>query len=486
MLIEKPVERSGFLVVGVDFGTTYTGVAYAHSEVPDPNRIAVITKWPGAGTQTRPKVPTEIGTLPSGKRGWGWQLRAGMKRFGGFKLLLDPKAGDKAYNDEQLLLTLDPGDPSARSQLREGESATDMATEYLALIYEEVMTALGRRFPNSLGGLKIKFIITTPAMWSRAAQHNTLMAARAAGFGSRPQDHLEPVTEPEAAACYAMKEVNVSEGQVACISDSASWQPDRQIIICDAGGGTVDLVTYAIDQVHPFLKVLETVPPRGGFCGATSLDERFLQLLRRRLGRQARLLDGPRAGRGSRLMQSFDDVKRNFGTSHYEEGELIEHGIRGIREDIDNGIEEEYIKLSHDDMKSIFDPVIDKVLTLIQDMAKEARRREPTKPVTGIILVGGFGESMYLTQRLKRWASRQSPPVFLCNPNESWAAIAKGAVCYGLEGIVHRRVLPCHYGAVLDSPFDADIHDPNYTYTSRWSKELYSSDGMEWFAKMVG
>ena len=169
-------------------------------------------------------MPTELGYQESGVTRWGWQLAPGAPRYGGFKLLLDPTAGRKAYNDEQLALTLDPGNPSMKSSLRPNSSATDMATDYLKLIYAEVMEKLTKSFPSTINTVKIKFVITTPAMWSPAAQHNTLQAAKAAGFGSRPQDIIEPVTEPEAAASYALREMNAYASQNDNTDGSSDWQ----------------------------------------------------------------------------------------------------------------------------------------------------------------------------------------------------------------------------------------------------------------------
>ncbi|KAK3063619.1 hypothetical protein LTR53_018835, partial [Teratosphaeriaceae sp. CCFEE 6253] len=46
------------LIVGVDFGTTYSGVAAAYSATPD--EIDIIKTWPGGNGITSDKVPTEI------------------------------------------------------------------------------------------------------------------------------------------------------------------------------------------------------------------------------------------------------------------------------------------------------------------------------------------------------------------------------------------------------------------------------------------
>lgn len=43
------------LIVGIDFGTTFSGVAYAFA-TNNEAREDIITEWPGAGTHTKQKV----------------------------------------------------------------------------------------------------------------------------------------------------------------------------------------------------------------------------------------------------------------------------------------------------------------------------------------------------------------------------------------------------------------------------------------------
>lgn len=67
-----PPERGGrVIVVGVDFGTTFTGVAYAESQRPD--RVHVINAWPNhAGREEQSgKVQTKIRYNGDGTFQWG-------------------------------------------------------------------------------------------------------------------------------------------------------------------------------------------------------------------------------------------------------------------------------------------------------------------------------------------------------------------------------------------------------------------------------
>jgi len=57
-------------------------------------------------------------------------------------------------------------------------------------------------------------------------------------------------------------------------------------VLCDAGGGTVDLISYTITQLHPILKVKEAAAGTGGLCGSTFLNRRFGEFLTQKLGNE--------------------------------------------------------------------------------------------------------------------------------------------------------------------------------------------------------
>jgi hypothetical protein len=191
--------------------TYFLGVAYALSDDPDPSKIEVITQWPGVGggseNTTLYKAPSEIsyGSIPNR---WGYNFRIGMPRYGWFKLLLDPQAGERAYNDSNLETAFDPGNPNALLSLAPGKTAVDMCADYLKLVYDHAMFQLRRRMPNMFDETPIQFILTTPGMWGDNAQHSTRIAAERAGFGSRAGDMIFMVSEPEAAAAYSLKTLN--------------------------------------------------------------------------------------------------------------------------------------------------------------------------------------------------------------------------------------------------------------------------------------
>ncbi|CAG8834605.1 36748_t:CDS:2, partial [Racocetra persica] len=100
--------------------------------------------------------------------------------------------------------------------------------------------------------------------------------------------------------------------------------------------------------------------------------------------------------------------------------------------------EEWIIDLDFDTVKSMFDPVIAKILRLIGDQLSKC------SDCSVLFLVGGFGESKYLQHRIKERFENQ---VMVAIPPNPSAAIVTGACEYGLDmKIVTTRVLKWTYG----------------------------------------
>jgi hypothetical protein len=78
-------------------------------------------------------------------------------------------------------------------------------------------------------------------------------------------------------------------------------------ILCDAGGGTVDLISYTITSLNPILKIREAAPGSGGLCGSAFLNRRFGEFLVEKLGQQRGWDDEILA----EAMERFDNVVSN-------------------------------------------------------------------------------------------------------------------------------------------------------------------------------
>lgn len=112
--------------------------------------------------------------------------------------------------------------------------------------------------------------ITVPAVWSDMAKAKTRACAERAGMGAGAALHI--ISEPEAAALYALHAL-----------DPHSLKIGETFMICDAGGGTVDLITYKISALKPILKLAEAGPGSGSACGSSILNRRFRKFLEEKL-----------------------------------------------------------------------------------------------------------------------------------------------------------------------------------------------------------
>jgi serine/threonine-protein kinase ATR len=57
----------------------------------------------------------------------------------------------------------------------------------------------------------------------------------------------------------------------------------RKFVVCDAGGGTVDLISYEVAQVNR-LELKEVTEGTGGKCGSSMLNMRFRRHLKQTHG----------------------------------------------------------------------------------------------------------------------------------------------------------------------------------------------------------
>ena len=150
-------------------------------------------------------------------------------------------------------------------------SAEKLVQDYLIALRKHAEQILRYKLPQSaLHSTPIEYVITVPAVWSDSAQAKTRVCAEKAGMGLGSALHV--ISEPEAAAVYALDAMdphNLSIGDI--------------FVVCDAGGGTVDLITYTISALRPTLQLKEASPGTGALCGASFFNQRFLEHLKKKL-----------------------------------------------------------------------------------------------------------------------------------------------------------------------------------------------------------
>ncbi|KAK6329778.1 hypothetical protein TWF730_006077 [Orbilia blumenaviensis] len=474
MVSTRPIESQRYhLIVGVDYGTTYSGLSFILSRHNDPSEIRDYTEWPSntvtGHTQTGLKTPSRIAYAEDNKiskNRWGYEVGAGLKQYSWMKLHLDKEADPTDFDDPDLSEEITKGIIA----LGESRSAEDITSDYLKELYVHLMGVLEKKYTKPvLQVTSIKFWLTKPAIWSDKAEVKTLRAAKKAGFGSRPGDEICLILEPEAAALATITGLS-REFKTAA-------KPGDSIIVCDCGGGTVDLTGYVIAEKNQRLVLHETCPAIGGKCGGTAVDRNLRKWMSRRYGESFDSLPEEFKGPGSEFMQGFEWNKRKFGTPDDFDDMIL--GMDDVDPD-DEYYDESWEKLAitNEVMRELFEPVIQKIIDLVQTQIDRVRKLRK-KPVNKLFLVGGFGDSAYLQQRL---ASYLRPQNIIVNfpGNKSWGAVAKGAVVRGLEmATIDTRRCRTSYGTEIIRPFREGIDQEEDSFIHPFLGKV-ASGYMQW------
>lgn len=120
-------------------------------------------------------------------------------------------------------------------------SEEDVVTDYLRSLCEHTVKVLELKIGRAFKGMMtLDFVIMVPAMWPEKAKAVAFSCAERAGFGKAFK--LRIISEPETATMHALH-----------ASSPHGLEVGDKIVLCDAGGGTVDLTTFSIPQLTPIL-----------------------------------------------------------------------------------------------------------------------------------------------------------------------------------------------------------------------------------------
>lgn len=157
--------------------------------------------------------------------------------------------------------------------LRAVHDVDQLIQHYLSGLLGHVMTAARETMTDNVETYATDFILTVPAIWSERSTQRTIRALQGAR-GFPPNATVSVLSEPEAAAIYTFEKI-----------DRHGLNIGDTFVVVDAGGGTVDLITYTLNSLQPTLEVTEAAPGSGGMCGSQFLNSRFLQFLDAKLGK---------------------------------------------------------------------------------------------------------------------------------------------------------------------------------------------------------
>jgi hypothetical protein len=109
-------------------------------------------------------------------------------------------------------------------------------------------------------------------------------------------------------------------------------------VVSDAGGGTVDLITYEVVTLQPNLQLREIVPGSGGMAGSLGLNRRFEEAVKKLVGEAVYAELRDHKGYSNALRMFDRDVKRSFSGEPDEEY-YVSFMMAGLDDKPDAGLE---------------------------------------------------------------------------------------------------------------------------------------------------
>lgn len=346
---------------------------------------------------------------------WGFALRRNEDQIRYVKLFLDSSESGRALAPETL------------AQLeRVDKTVISVVTDFLRAITAHIRGILEQEDPYHYDAAgNERWVLTFPAIWLEPTRDSLRRAALDAGVGPE----IDFVSEPEAAATYALRSM-----------EGVGFRKGDNFLVCDAGGGTVDLIAYEIRRMQP-LEIQESTVGSGGYYGANSLNTSFFALVQKKLGDTvfAKLREKhPTAWESAQ--ENFEILKQRFHAKYQPPFDVPFPGVN-----IDGIINNGCFELSHQELAEMFRVVIADIEDLIGKQITQANR--VGKDITRLLLVGGFGQSERLFNVLT--ASLDSKIQVYRSPN-AITAVARGAVLHGLaEKVVSKGSNICAIGKDL-------------------------------------
>ncbi|KAJ6491572.1 hypothetical protein DFH09DRAFT_1377208 [Mycena vulgaris] len=427
------------LIISIDVGTTFTATSFCLLQPGNVPKFEEILRWPKQATPDA-KVPSVLYYDNDGKaRAFGAETED--------EDTIIEAEENGWYKTEWWKLRMRPGHlPIIRDlelpPLPNDVSVDEIFEDHLGYIKEQVKTYITTTYGSGgniwdLLSPTMYLILTTPNGWEGAQQSRMRQAAINAGLvdeaGGR---RVKFVTEAEAAVLYAVDSGSVGD-----------WLVDGgHLILCDCGGGTIDITGYKINSVQPSLKLEESSASRCYLAGAVFVTQAAKAFFKERL----RGTEWDDEDRMQRIVYHFDrNAKKKFA-----EGDAVAYvQLDGHRTIPNLAITRGRLKITGEEMKSFFEAPLHQI-TQGLEIAFENGGRLADK----VILVGGLASSPYMYSKLVAWGNQFG--ISVSRPDgPTVKAVANGALAWHLDSSVASRIAKYHYGISVRIPFQATNSD---------------------------
>ncbi|KAL0076358.1 hypothetical protein J3Q64DRAFT_1825595 [Phycomyces blakesleeanus] len=418
------------IIVGIDFGTTFSGYQIASLKDDEAEEY----EYPIEDDE--PWIYKEAPSTMFYKKEYKELLQYG--EDANDEVRLNPDSG---YYVTRVKLWLDR---TIKDHLPLPHNLTpvEVIGDYLREMYKDICKNVPKEYPACIDSSEYRYCMTVPTIWSEESKGIMREAAILAGIITKYDEpgRLLIVDEAVAAALHAEYE-----------SPELVLENGDCYMICDAGGGTVDIAVFERDNSSGVNGLKELTMGTGSSCGSSFVDAQFETMLREKVSKYPGINDwdiyittytfkeGLKELFGGddneNIVEALDEINRELITNHPE-------------------IDEELFTL--DDIRKTFEPVVDEVLHVIEKQFSQLGDRE----VDVMFITGGFGQSPYLQERIQNTFDDRVKTFKVIE--ESYLAVMKGAALFGQHPRkVTQRILRRTYGIKICSPIDETENDTN-------------------------
>jgi molecular chaperone DnaK (HSP70) len=405
------------LIVGLDFGTSRSGWAWAYPGNAN-GVIAGTTDWPSRFPRFfYPKTATALlyDSTNNTIVNWGWQALDDFidpdLNMTNHKLITNFKM---ALFDETLAKSL----PMNVEHL-----IAEYMKRIVGLLYERVLDVQQERIKKD----EIAYFVTVPAIWTD--MHKAIMRQAVIRSGIVSQEnafsHLTLVLEPEAALLYATQGMKsrlaLNNGDI--------------VLIVDAGHGTVDLTTH---EVLPGQQFKEVAIGGGGPYGGMYVDQNFLAKFASYYPRGEEMLHDMKQLRPDAYHEITVEWERMKSRDSGESTSVIiplptstqlflSEWLKAQNITLQRPSDIYKMKLSRTEIAALYEPIFSNIKTEIDKQINMAENAG--KKINIMVLAGGFSESKFFRNFITETYADQ---LQVHTPADPAAAIVMGAVQYGL------------------------------------------------------
>ncbi|KAI4162215.1 MAG: hypothetical protein LQ342_004235 [Letrouitia transgressa] len=439
------------LIIGIDLGMTYTGVAFFVPNKTDAERAKLIQKWPGKEDKTENKVPTSLIYHGDKLQSWGFLCDnldqpdyPDPKRQQYFKLWLD-----RPHLQEVFAGTNGPSHQEVKKWF----------TDFLKKLYHHIKrTFLDGPYATEWKS-KVDFVFSVPTTWKTQNVFSTYKECiQEAGFKTRKNHNFSiGLTEAEAAATKDM------------------------ILVCDAGGGTT------VRYYQPRSK--------GAIADMRSQDAALLEALNQ-----------SQVPRLKQWVSDFGSVNIDKAFAALVRGRLekAKSSLPSIADDDPGWAEKTAWQMSQDRFqyhKCAFgttEGTHEKFRIRIPDFPTSRNFPDAcieSKCMDYLVLSGGLGSSVYIKKKLiERYVNNgghysNAKRLQIYTADDPQTAVVQGLVLNEAQqhetgnAVLKSRTSPASYGVLCKEPYDAEQHTGMEMERDSHDGKLYAINVIHWFVK---